>query len=73
MFSVTSRQLATEDSLWGVETAESEGVLLLTHAWRSTCALMEELLRAQEQVVVGPSAQQLHAFSDALVLGLLAS
>lgn len=74
IFSAASRnQLAAEDSLFGADAADNEGVVLLTYAWRCTCSLIEELLRGQEQAVVGPAAQQLHAITDALVIGLLAS
>ncbi|KAL8441619.1 hypothetical protein Emag_007020 [Eimeria magna] len=68
-----SRRLAAEDANWGGETAKKEGLLLLFHGWRSTCCLIEELLRAQEHATLGTPASQLHAFADALVLGTLLS
>ncbi|KAL8426360.1 hypothetical protein Efla_002978 [Eimeria flavescens] len=69
-----SRRLSGEGAVAsGLETAANEGQLLLIHGWRSLCCLLEELLRSQEKAVLGAPAQQLHAFVDALVVGILSS
>lgn len=62
---------AADEALWGLHATESEGLLLLAHAWRSTCGLIEELLYAGSLSVLGLSTVQLEAFADALVLGVL--
>ncbi|OEH74755.1 hypothetical protein cyc_06801 [Cyclospora cayetanensis] len=67
------RPAAAEEALWDVHAPDNEALVLLNHAWCSTCRLLEELLYVQDVALVGSSALQLEAFIEALVLGILAT